>query len=432
MDPSQFATSNRGKTAVVTGAGRGIGRAIAIALANTGATLALIDVDVEALEPTKAAARNVQDRQSHVETYGLDITDPGAVQSTFKSIAATLGRVDILVNNAGITRLHLFAEEEGFDDFWRTVEVNFKGTMLCIHAVLPGMVEQKSGCIINMASRAATVDGPKSVGYNASKAALVRATGSLQEDLASMGLGEQVHAYCLHPGSVWGDIITGNITAEQQEQLPPIFKDVPELAAGTVAYLSTGRGKALRGLYFDCRQDIERVASFGRETLQRAGLLWSLDKSLPPAAGDDLPETPPTPEDARNAGHGSLGGEPTPTGPTSIRSHNGFLGPVKIGALLVSKTAALLWRLDQAIAGWDSAKWAHGLEMAGSDNPPNSEEAQIVTDLKSLLAEIDVGGLHYDRNHSLAAMLAQVWASFLDDTWEWGVTRRIWARSSGY
>ncbi|KAF4255401.1 hypothetical protein LV156_000896 [Aspergillus fumigatus] len=468
MDPSQFATSNRGKVAVVTGAGRGIGRAIAIALANTGATLALIDVDVEALEPTKAAARNVQDRQSHVETYGLDITDPGAVQSTFKSIAATLGRVDILVNNAGITRLHLFAEEEGFDDFWRTVEVNFKGTMLCIHAVLPGMVEQKSGCIINMASRAATVDGPKSVGYNASKAALVRATGSLQEDLASMGLGEQVHAYCLHPGSVWGDIITGNITAEQQEQLPPIFKDVPELAAGTVAYLSTGRGKALRGLYFDCRQDIERVASFGRETLQRAGFwstttlllysttllpqtdlanlisslrrcrlpkpprLWSLDKSLPPAAGDDLPETPPTPEDARNAGHGSLGGEPTPTGPTSIRSHNGFLGPVKIGALLVSKTAALLWRLDQAIAGWDSAKWAHGLEMAGSDNPPNSEEAQIVTDLKSLLAEIDVGGLHYDRNHSLAAMLAQVWASFLDDTWEWGVTRRIWARSSGY
>lgn len=95
---------------------------------------------------------------------------------------------------------------------------------------------------------------------------------------------------------------------------------------------------------------------------------------------------------------------------------------MKIGALLVSKTAALLWRLDQAIAGWDS----------GSDNPPNSEEAQIVTDLKSLLAEIDVGGLHYDRNHSLAAMLAQVWASFLDDTWEWGVTRRIWARSSGY
>ncbi|KAH2039434.1 hypothetical protein KXW51_002022 [Aspergillus fumigatus] len=60
--------------------------------------------------------------------------------------------------------------------------------------------------------------------------------------------------------------------------------------------------------------------------------------------------------------------------------------------------------------------------MAGSDNPPNSEEAQIVTDLKSLLAEIDVGGLHYDCNHSLAAMLAQVWASFLDDTWEWGVT----------
>ncbi|KAH3356460.1 hypothetical protein KXW94_003191 [Aspergillus fumigatus] len=67
-----------------------------------------------------------------------------------------------------------------------------------------------------------------------------------------------------------------------------------------------------------------------------------------------------------------------------------------------------------------------------TNNPPNSEEAQIVTDLKSLLAEIDVGGLHYDRNHSLAAMLAQVWASFLDDTWEWGVTRRIWARSSGY
>ncbi|KAH2635490.1 hypothetical protein KXW54_003040 [Aspergillus fumigatus] len=73
MDPSQFATSNRGKVAVVTGAGRGIGRAIAIALANTGATLALIDVDVEALEPTKAAARNVQDRHllAEIDVGGL-------------------------------------------------------------------------------------------------------------------------------------------------------------------------------------------------------------------------------------------------------------------------------------------------------------------------------------------------------------------------
>ncbi|KAL2828859.1 hypothetical protein BJY01DRAFT_255206 [Aspergillus pseudoustus] len=108
-------------------------------------------------------------------------------------------------------------------------------------------------------------------------------------------------------------------------------------------------------------------------------------------------------------------------------AYNGFLGPVKIGALLVSRTAALSWGVEQAIAGWDSGaallltKWVHTLETAGTDNPPNSEEAQVINDLKSLLAEVDVGGRH-DRNRSLAAMLAKVWASFLDDTWVWGVT----------
>ncbi|KAL2828861.1 hypothetical protein BJY01DRAFT_255208 [Aspergillus pseudoustus] len=301
MDPSQYLSStvplhhepygpirseilrgaNSGKVAVVTGAARGIGRAIAVSLANTGVKLALIDLNIEALESTKAAAQKAHGEDLQIEVFNCDITDPLTVPSTFKLIETTLGPVDILVNNAGITRFKLLAGEEVFEDFWRTVEVNFKGTMLCIHSVLPGFVKRKSGCIISMASRAATVDGPKSLGYNASKAAIVRATSSLQEDFESMGLGEQLHTYCLHPGGVWGDIITSNTTPQEQEQLRPIFKDVPELAANTVAYLSAGRGKELRGMYFDCRQDVERVSAFGRETLQRAGLYNLTMRFLP-------------------------------------------------------------------------------------------------------------------------------------------------------
>lgn len=210
------------------------------------------------------------------------------MKDTFKAIETTLGPVDILVNNAGIAK-GKYAVNESFEDFWKVIEVNFKGTMLCTYEVLPGMAERKSGCIINIASRAAGVDMPKSISYGASKAAVAHATASLQEEFEILGLGEHLHAYCLHPGGVWGDMITSKpvsrtrvgfssltaaafTTPEEREKLRPLFNEGPELAAYTVAYLAAGRAKELRGMYFDCRHDIERVCDFGRDNLKANGL----------------------------------------------------------------------------------------------------------------------------------------------------------------
>ena len=116
--------------------------------------------------------------------------------------------MDILVNNAGIAVGGL-AFDETFEGFWKAVEVNFKGTMACIFQVLRSMRVRKSGCIINMASRAATVDMAGGLSYNSSKAAVARATHSLQEEFEQAGLGEVLHTYCLHPGGVWGKMVTG-------------------------------------------------------------------------------------------------------------------------------------------------------------------------------------------------------------------------------
>jgi len=267
--PERLAGANKGKLAVVTGAGRGIGRAIAIALANSGANLALLDLLVEELEETKLACEKYAGVRA--EVFKCDITNIETVRETFAAINQILGPVDILVNNAGIA-VGKLSWDETFEGFWKAIEVNFKGTMLCIFEVLRSMKDRKSGCIINMASRAATVDMAGGLSYNSSKAAVARATHSLQEEFEQAGLGEQLHTYCLHPGGVWGKMVSENTTPEVQAQIRHIFKDVPELCANTVTYLATGRALALRGCYWDCRQDIERVCSFGRETLDKYGL----------------------------------------------------------------------------------------------------------------------------------------------------------------
>jgi NAD(P)-dependent dehydrogenase (short-subunit alcohol dehydrogenase family) len=143
--------------------------------------------------------------------YKCDITNVETVRRTFASITESVGPVDILVNNAGIAVGGL-AFDETFEGFWKAVEVNFKGTMLCVYEVLRGMKERRSGCIVNMASRAATVDMAGGLSYNSSKAAVARATHSLQEEFEQAGLGEQLHTYCLHPGGVWGKMVTGELS----------------------------------------------------------------------------------------------------------------------------------------------------------------------------------------------------------------------------
>ncbi|KIV80342.1 hypothetical protein PV11_07848 [Exophiala sideris] len=274
--PEKLKGANKGKVAVVTGAARGIGRAISENLANSGANLAIIDLLPDPLQETKAICEKYG---VTVKTYPCDVTDVERVRTVLKDIEQDLGPIEILVNNAGVSpgRPQWL---ESFEEFWRIIEINFKSHMLTTWAVLPGMRERKSGVIVNIASRAATVDFPFAIGYNSSKCAVTRATSTLQEELDLDEL--DIQTYALHPGGVATAMGSAELRPEILQKYPSLlqqtpdfknlFKDPPELCGAVATYLATGKAKELRGMYIDCRQDLERIQAVGREKLQQDNL----------------------------------------------------------------------------------------------------------------------------------------------------------------
>jgi NAD(P)-dependent dehydrogenase (short-subunit alcohol dehydrogenase family) len=196
--PKSLEGSNTGKVAVITGAGRGIGAAIAESLAKSGASIAILDLNTDALTQTKQTCSSFGGK---VEAFGCDVTDSARVEEVLQQIERQLGPIDVLVNNAGIFDQRPFMMSS-FDGFWRQIEVNFKAPLMLIHAILPRMRDRGHGCIINIASRSGTVDVPMTLGYVTSKAALIRATHTLQKEMELDGLDPAIHMYALHPGGV--------------------------------------------------------------------------------------------------------------------------------------------------------------------------------------------------------------------------------------
>jgi NAD(P)-dependent dehydrogenase (short-subunit alcohol dehydrogenase family) len=131
--------------------------------------------------------------------------------------------------------------------------------------------------VINIASRSGTVDVPMALGYNTSKAALIRATHTLQREMEVDGLDPAIHMYALHPGGVLTDMGASAAPADvvakygdatrDEAFFKDLFKDPPVLCGQTCAFLATGRGKDMRGLFIDCRQDLSKVMALGREKL---------------------------------------------------------------------------------------------------------------------------------------------------------------------
>jgi len=168
-----------GKTAIVTGAARGIGLAIAKELAAGGATLVLVDVLADVL---KEAAGGL-DGAAAVHTYAVDVADEAAVERMIDHVAETCGRIDILVNNAGITRDDLLLRMD-VDEWDKVLAVNLKGTFLLTKHAARYMVRQKSGRIVNMASVSGLVGNPGQANYSASKAGVVGFTRTVARELA--------------------------------------------------------------------------------------------------------------------------------------------------------------------------------------------------------------------------------------------------------
>ncbi len=187
-----------GRTAVVTGGARGIGLAIAGRLVDSGAAVALWDIDADA---AKDAAGDLLGR-GQVRDVAVDLTDADAVDAAAATTQQRLGLIDILVNNAGITGPNKTTWEYAPEEWQQVMAVNLYGVFLCCRALAPSMIEGAYGRIVNIASIAGKEGNPNAPAYSSSKAAVIALTKSLGKELAETG----VLVNCVTPAAVETDI----------------------------------------------------------------------------------------------------------------------------------------------------------------------------------------------------------------------------------
>jgi NADP-dependent 3-hydroxy acid dehydrogenase YdfG len=191
----------RGKTAIVTGASSGIGEATALALAKAGADVALTARRADRLE--KLAERIRRETDVQVLVLPADVTDREAVVGVAARVKEEWGRIDILVNNAGVMLLS-FLEKNKVDEWERMVDVNIKGVLFGIHAVLPIMRAQRSGHIINISSDAGHEVFPAGSVYCATKFAVRAISMGIEKELSREG----IRVTNISPGAVATELVT--------------------------------------------------------------------------------------------------------------------------------------------------------------------------------------------------------------------------------
>ena len=239
-----------GQVAIITGGGRGIGRAIALALADAGAAVAVTARTASEIDETAAM---ITARGGRAIAVAADVADPDGVARAVAETEARLGPASILVNNAGISGPSTPLWEADPDDWWRTIEVNLRGPMLCARAVLPAMVRAGRGTIINIGSYAGI--RPDSGGFGAyatSKAALVRFTDSLAASAGPHGVG----VFTVSPGLVQ-TAMTDAIDLFQG--VPPSEWSPPEAAAQLAVRLAAGDGARLNGRFLHVADDLDEL-----------------------------------------------------------------------------------------------------------------------------------------------------------------------------
>lgn len=230
------------QTAVVTGAGRGIGRAIALKFAAEGADVACVSRTAENSEKVAAEVRALGRR---AWPLAVDVADAAAVTAAAEKILAEAGRVDILVNNAGITRDGLLMRMSEAD--WDAVlDTNLKGAFLFTKAFTRTFLKQRSGRILNVASVIGLIGNAGQANYAASKAALIGFTKSVARELASRG----ITANALAPGFVETDMtaaLNEQLRAELLKTIPLASFGQPEDIAQAALFLASPAARYITG-----------------------------------------------------------------------------------------------------------------------------------------------------------------------------------------
>lgn len=235
----------KGKVALVTGAGRGIGNAVARGLADRGATLAVNDLDA-----TTAAAATAEIGNGAIAVAG-DVSDEAVVTSMVETTLAKLGRIDILVNNAGMDRAASIVDIS-VDEWDRFMAVNLRSVFLCSRTVLPHMRERGSGSIVNLSSivgRQGALNG--GIHYATTKAGILGFTRTLARQTATQGITVNAVA----PGVIDTDLIRENVTPEARERLTSAIPkqrlgETGEVA-NAIAFLASDEARYITGATLD-------------------------------------------------------------------------------------------------------------------------------------------------------------------------------------
>jgi NAD(P)-dependent dehydrogenase (short-subunit alcohol dehydrogenase family) len=236
----------KGRAAVITGGAQGIGFAIAERLMSSGAAVALWDRDLDAL----GAAASQLSGAAQVITVAVDVTSPEGVQSAAETTAKELGKIDILVANAGIAGPNHKLWEYPIDAWKQVIDINLSGVFYCCRAVVPYMLQQNYGRIVNVASIAGKEGNPNASAYSASKAGVIALTKSLGKETAD----KNIAVNCLTPAAARTRIFDQMTQQHIDFMLSKIprgrFLEVNEVAA-MVAWLVSEENSFTTGAVFD-------------------------------------------------------------------------------------------------------------------------------------------------------------------------------------
>ncbi len=235
------------KVALVTGSGRGIGKAIALKLAEEGADVVVNDIDEDLAKET---AREVEAKGRRSLVSNADVSNHPSVREMLEQAKTEFGTLDVLVNNAGIIGRGSF-EDHSYRDFDRVVSVNLRGTYNCSKEAVPVLKEQESGTVVNISSIAGKVgDITSAPSYGPSKGGINALTKSLARELAPYGVTVNAvapHAIETEMSSEWSEEKRKRVTSE----IPLNRLGQPEEVAATVAFLASKGAKFITGEIID-------------------------------------------------------------------------------------------------------------------------------------------------------------------------------------
>ena len=233
----------RDKVAIVTGAGSGIGQAIAMSLAAEGVRLIATDLQGETAEATAAAAAA---QGAAAIGMPLDVTDYAQAQAMAEQTVQRFGRIDVLVNCAGAWRVNLFVDSQP-EDWALEVNVCFMGVVHCTRAVLDQMMAQPGGKIVNIASDAGRVGEVRQAVYSGAKAAVIGFSKTIAREMGRYN----IHVNCVCPGYTKTPATLGHLTPELEERIARVYPlrklGVPEDVAKAVTFLASDGASHITG-----------------------------------------------------------------------------------------------------------------------------------------------------------------------------------------